>query len=415
MSRKKYDEELIGNLWQKYAYVTARGYLSDRQAIMRDYKEKTGVELKAGTLNHYVTALDKEKLFKQKHASTFNERTDNFIDKETEPFSETDLLLAIGLDPMEFELMPHGRKAGTINHWWLDKGSILERIRNGQVKIDFQKKEYKVTADSIAKAIDNINIAPREIKYSKIKGKGMLSIFLTDLHFWFMKYKHYAAHQAEILDVLDMFDKEETVLTIGSDLFHVDNSAGPTTSGTQVAFEASLLEMYEDAFKFYIPIIDKAIETSERVKIIFIEGNHDRTTSFGFVYALFKMYPQIEFDLSEKTRKAHAYKDVLLIYAHGDLPKSVEKMHDAILSEFRKEMLAATTVEVQLGHLHHRWSREKAGTIFRGFSSPKEDDKYHYDNGFIGAKKLMQLYYYSDKVMKQKINIDGYYYVGKID
>lgn len=410
MSRK-YDIEIIAELWQKHSYMEAGEYLSDRRAIISDYKKITGVKIPYGTLNHYIIKLDRDNLFLSHHKSTFNQRTDHFIDDATEPFDENSILLALGLDPKHFELMPHGRKAGTINHWWLDKAGLLERIRNGQIKIDFQKREYKLTAEDIATAIDKIKIKPRVIDYTKKKGKGFLSIFLTDLHFHQMTSKHYEPHQAEILETMDLFDKEETVLIIGSDIFHVDSSAGNTYAGTQVGFEVSKLDMYNNAFNFHVPIIDKAIKTSERVKIIFIEGNHDRTTAFGFVYALSKMYPQIEFDIEEKTRKAHSFKDVIIIYAHGDLPKSVERMHDALLAEYRQEMLGAKTVEVHLGHKHHRWSHEKAGTMFRGFSSPKLDDKYHYDNGFIGSKKLMHLYYYSDRAMKQKINVDGYYYI----
>ena len=117
---------LTSILWQKHSYADAQGLKSDRKKIIEEYESITGEVLTVSKLKNRIRRMNLDALYLSK---SFNERTDEIIDGPTQLYSPDDLMIAMGADPELFEM-----DSTVINRWWLDKGSVLDRIRNGQLK-----------------------------------------------------------------------------------------------------------------------------------------------------------------------------------------------------------------------------------------------------------------------------------------
>ena len=132
-----HDIELIGKLWQRYSYRDSQGYKSDRKKILKEYNVVSEIKIEEWKLKRCIAKLDKEHLYNEKHTKSFNDRVDEVIDKPHKLLTEEDILIAKGLDPLEFEMNDYN----TTNAWWSDiPGETLRRIRNGQLKVGFRKR-----------------------------------------------------------------------------------------------------------------------------------------------------------------------------------------------------------------------------------------------------------------------------------
>lgn len=313
---------------------------------------------------------------------------------------------ANGYPASEWEVIDY-----TVNQWTA-RNSDNEELINYQVKMRLKpRSEQGITKKDIENMVKAFHIEPRKVEPINLhaeKEDHLLSLFLTDLHFGNATYEDYEFHQRKLLAFISEAKREEIVFVIGSDMFHANNSKGETEYGTQVAFNLSKEQIFMDAAQFFLPLIDKAIECADRVKIIYMEGNHDKDLSYGFVYGLSWLYPQVEFDLSEEVRKAHVFHDVLIVYAHGHLPRNFKQATKVIIAEFKPLYSKAITTEIHSGHLHHQWSQEDIDIMMRGLSTANPTDKYHKDYGYVGARKVFQVFEYNHTGLKHQ------YYIGEL-
>ena len=152
--------------------------------IAEEFNKKYETDFAESSLrNRY----EREKEFKE--TLTFNERTDKIIDHPQKLLTEEDLLVAMGLDTKEFELNKHN----TINKWWSDIPSeTLRRIRSGQIKLSFKKKEFKLTEEVLEEMLEEVNVEHKYIAKRDIESSSMIEIPLYDLHFGINTFEDYA-------------------------------------------------------------------------------------------------------------------------------------------------------------------------------------------------------------------------------
>ena len=388
--------------WQNNCYKQSGRYVCDRQAVLNDYENATGVRMPSGTMEHYLKRIDREALYKQKHEKTFNERTDAIIEEKTELLNEVDLLEAMGLDPKEFETTTN-----TANRWWLDNGNVLERIRNGQIKINFKKRKFELNESTIEDILFNLDIEPITVYKPERKGDGLLYHAINDTHFGNATYEDYKKHQSEIVTWNESKEWNTIIIKQGGDFFHTNNSEGTTVAGTKVGHNVNLQEMTQHGLDFMKPIIETALENSKNVKYVYIEGNHDKDIARMFAIFIRELYPQMQFDISDETFKSFKYKDVFLGFLHGDKPRNVNKVANVFFQMYKEDIAFAKTVEIHTEHLHHEKVKEDMGFVIRTNTTANPDDKWHSENGFIGTRKIFQSFIYNDKSLKAIINIDG--------
>lgn len=393
----KYDKfQLTEDLWLKYSYEDKQGLKSDRKKIIEDYERITGEPMSMNLLKSRIRRLDSKALYESK---SFNQRTDEIIDEPTQLYTPHDLMISMGVDPEEFEM-----DSTTVNRWWLDKGDILDRIRNGQLKIRIKPKKVEIDAKFIERVLERVH-EPIYIENSFSDAYGLLELTLTDMHFGKNTYDHYKGTQQKVLRWIQSQGWKQILIPIGNDLFHWDNFNGTTTAGTQVGFEPDLDKAWDDAYNFYIPIIELALEHGIEVYIPYIPGNHDETMGWAFAKLLEDKYPQAIHDTKNDNYKIHIWEKVAIGLSHGNTPRQFNKYAHIYNDLFRKEFAYATVREIHLGHEHHQKLSDEFGIVTRGLSTASGTDKWHYDNGFIGASKVFQCFVYSEDTLEAMLFI----------
>lgn len=388
--------ELTSLLWQKHSYEDGKGLRSNRQAIIEEYESITGETLPLGTLKGRISRLDKDELY---IAKSFNDRTDDIIDEPAKLFTPEDLMIAMGADPEEFEM-----DSTIINRWWLDKGSILDRIRNGQLKIRIKPKKFEITKEMISRIVGMV-VEPIEIESEINEPHGLFEFTMTDAHFGNNTYEYYKGTQQKILHWIGSQEWDSILLPIGNDLFHWDNVLGTTTAGTQVGFEPDIDLAWEYALQFYQPIIELALKKSKALHMPYIAGNHDETLGWAFSKMLSKLYPQAIHDVRNDNYKHFSWENVFIGLSHGSVPRDFKKYSRIFNDLFRKELAHATVREIHLGDKHHQMVFDEYGIVTRGLPTRAAIDNWHYKNGYIGSSDCFQAFIYSEDAIEAMLFI----------
>lgn len=269
-----------------------------------------------------------------------------------------------------------------------------------------QRKEELDQYEEFLKNVEKIT--PKEFEFNKIEnGRDYLEIGLFDMHFGVNDLDYYSNVLSKLNDVINQHNRKKIYFLIGQDLFHTDNFKGQTAKGTQL--DTYLKEQdWEDALTFYTTLIDEAVKKAEVVEVIYTKGNHDESVSYGFVRELkayYRYFKNILFDTEIEEYKARKVGNTMLVFTHSDKlkmnPETVLKM----INRFKGIYIDCDYIEIHAGHLHHLITKEYAGSILRNQSSGAATDKWHKDNGFIGAQKMFQIYEYSEVGLDSIFNI----------
>ncbi|MFE8704126.1 hypothetical protein ACFYKX_26520 [Cytobacillus sp. FJAT-54145] len=223
--------------------------------------------------------------------------------------------------------------------------------------------------------------------------KRMLEVPLFDTHFPISNYEYYKPTQTKIIDKLLSRCWEEVLFVIGQDMLHNDNFRGQTANGTQIE-SVDMVKAWNDARTFFEPMIETGIKQSKSVKVVYSKGNHDESMSWAFVQLLKERYPQIEVDDRMIERKAHTFGKNFIGITHGD--KARKNLHNIFPVEFPNEWSKAKNREIHIGHLHVEDAKDVFGMVIRTLATRNKTDKWHKDNGFIGAHKRFMLFEYSE-------------------
>ncbi len=390
----KYNIELIETLYKKYQ---EEGTINYRRLLIEDYEKATGNAIPISTLEKYIARIK----IKPK---TFNERTDEIIDLPTEPYNEQAIIIAMGFDPTKFMI-----ERITVNRWWTDgipsEEDLLKRIKSGQIKAQLKPRRFEFSEESINELIELANVSQIWVDESVDKPSGLLELTLTDMHFGKNTYENYKPHQDKVMRWIKSKEWQEVLIPIGNDLFHWDNVNGTTTAGTQVGFEPNLDETWEDAIKFYFPIIEEAIRQSIDVYIPYIKGNHDATLGWAFAKMVEKTFPQAIVDTSIDNYKLHTWEKIAIGLSHGNEPRDFKKYSKIFNELYRMELAQAEVREIHLGDKHHQMIHDEFGIVTRGLSTASNTDQWHYNKGFIGASKCFQAFIYTEDSIEAMVFI----------
>lgn len=230
-------------------------------------------------------------------------------------------------------------------------------------------------------------------KSERTPPREYINIPLFDMHFGNSSYENYQDTQERLLTLLDNRYKG-VLFIIGQDMLHNDNFRGTTTKGT-VIDKVDMHKAWNDALKFYDPLIYKAMANSDHVHIMYSKGNHDETMSWCFVQMLKSRYPDASFDDHFKERKVHMLGKNFIGVNHGD-KQNKNELTENFAVEFSLEFASATNREVYVGHLHAELVLDKGGLLLRRMPTKNQIDSYHDDNGYTKAHKRFQVLEYSE-------------------
>lgn len=305
------------------------------------------------------------------------------------------LLKAHGFDPSEWELV-----SARNNIWNVSAGANPNKVLYSS-RISVKPKEVKFDFTTALEEFKKV-IKPITVKQPNNSNGKLLEIPLFDLHFGIADLDFYSQTLYKINEKITSTEWDTILFVIGQDALHNDGFTGKTTSGTPID-KVDMQKAVSDLKKFYVTMINKALEHSKNVEVIFSNGNHDQMVGYMFVQMLEAYFPQVHFDTEMKERKAFIWKDIFIGLTHGD--KSGNRTTKAFLSEYGKEMAMAKVSEIHTGHYHHEKSKDDFGIVVRTLSTGAKTDDYHYEKGFIGAMKRFQIFEYSAE------SLEAVYYV----
>lgn len=295
------------------------------------------------------------------------------------------LLKAHGYDPTKWEMVK------ATNSMWNMYTKAQGKIINYSSKIIVKPLVEEFTIKDLAKSVLEVKPVSVVVKRIKEKAENMLLVSLFDLHFGINSFEDYMFTQERIAKRMEKNEYKEVLFIVGNDNFHHDNFRSTTASGTIIE-NVDMESAWDNAVEFYEPLIKQAVENGSDVKIIYVKGNHSESMEWAFVKYLGARFPTVEVDGTFEERKIHVYGESVLGFTHGD--KRKKQIHNIFQADFPMQWGMAKDRAIYTGHLHHEQVFDEYGTVVRTLPTSGKTDKWHNDNGFIGANKRFQIFDY---------------------
>ncbi|WP_121605322.1 hypothetical protein [Virgibacillus sp. Bac332] len=347
-----------------------------------------------------IDPRDKFGVKKVKDKKTGEEEVERLIEVSNIDDKDDDYILeAHGYDPSKWDIINH--QFSMWNHY---NKELTEPKTLYASKIKVAPKQKGVDWNRFITAIENKEpLEPIEFKGKLPEENTYLEIPLFDLHFGISTLEHYKKTLQKTTALLDE-SHLEVLFIIGQDLLHNDSFRGQTANGTQID-KVDMEKAWEEAEIFYRTLIDKALDKSLKVTVIYSKGNHDESMAWAFVKNLKSIYrknTRITFDTKFKERKAHMLGSNFIGTTHGD--KNRKNAASNFSVEFPELWAIAKTREIHMGHLHRKRTTkqpveitiDEKGVIVRELGTGNETDQYHEDNGFNMAHKEFEIFEYTE-------------------
>lgn len=389
---KKRNKE-ISDSWSDLAHKYSEGLFSDGESFRLWVKNR--VNSKSNEISGSADVAEGYKSGIELHkdgTQSSNKLIKMTLTQEKDPDY---LLKAHGYDIDTWELI-----TAKANEWNVySKTDGISTLYSSKISV-----KPKVSVFSIDRLIESFkNIKPFTLpEKSKENGSRLLEVSLFDMHWGISDFEYYQNSYHNIAEKIKSRKWDQILFTVGQDNFHNDNHRGQTSSGTMIE-SVDMEKAWKDASDFYTGLITLADEYSDHVKVIYSKGNHDESLSWAFVKYLNALFPSIEFDDRMIERKVHVYGDNFIGITHGD--KGRKNLHNIFPIEFPLEWASAKNREIHIGHLHVEDAKDVFGMVIRTLSTRNKTDKWHRDNGYVGAHKRFMLFEYS------KENLESIHYV----
>ncbi len=299
----------------------------------------------------------------------------------------------------------------------------------------FHHGQLKPFENHIEQYLPKNKIKPLKLGSYK-KGNTVSFVGISDVHYMKLCYDAFgkeiynreiakerlSQHASELVKKhLQAFGiPEKFLLPVGTDNLHIDNPLQTTTRGTQQA--NSTAGSYRIELGQYVDMTMALIEAFAQVApvdVVSIPGNHDNNTSYllgTFLVKLYEKEPQVNVIHRMTERVYLQYGKVCFIVSHGDkisLSRTEREVHKLILAEARTSGININEIDefvFIMGHLHHEFMKDVGGFAeIIIIPSMSEEDDWHSDSGYVGAKKNSALYVYDMELGKQAV-----LYVGKL-
>jgi hypothetical protein len=176
------------------------------------------------------------------------------------------------------------------------------------------------------------------------------------------------------------------VLPISNDFFHTDNYQHQTTNGTPQDTIMDYADEYEVGFAILVDTINMLRKHSSTVKVVLVQGNHDRTKSFYLAHALdvfFKDELDVEFIREHSVVKGLTLGNTFIGWHHGNCKLEDLPLLFATHPKYSHQFGDAVYREVHTGDKHHYMAKEVKGVRIQQMPSLSGTDRWHLDNNFV--------------------------------
>ena len=280
-----------------------------------------------------------------------------------------------------------------------------------------KKREAKdYSAEDFAKFLENYksNYIPEPDPKSQHSKKIDVELSLSDYHLAKRHVdgdnsvsertvRYFTAATSLIYDVKAIYDINTIVFPISNDFFHTDNYQHQTTQGTPQDTIMDYSEEYELGFSILVDTINMLRQNANDVKVILVQGNHDRTKSFYLAHALdvyFTDHFDVEFDRSHSTIKGLTVGNTFIGWHHGNCKLDDLPLLFATHTKFSHQFGDANYREIHTGDKHHYMAKELKGVRIQQMPSLSGTDRWHLDNNFVHSVRAALALVYDRKLGK---------------
>lgn len=186
---------------------------------------------------------------------------------------------------------------------------------------------------------------------------------------------------------------EVLYFVIGGDLINMDTFGGTTTSGTPLDNSMKATDAYIQAFDCMQWAVVNLANYCDKLKVVYLPGNHDRLSSFHLAHALSKSIEgyNIEWDVEYAERKAYVWGENFNAFEHGDVKSKSTPLVYA--TEFPYMWGHTKFRTLFTGHYHQNrkveylTASEEVGFVHKTLPSLCKSDYYHYHNKYVGNRR----------------------------
>lgn len=228
-------------------------------------------------------------------------------------------------------------------------------------------------------------------KYNE--GNTHLTIPLFDLHFGITTYEEMLPKLQQLEEIISKGYKSIHII-VGGDFQHSDVMNKAQTSNLTVLDPVDNDQALEDGHRFLSELIEISLHNCDNVQVHSIPGNHDYSKQYVLLWGMQFLYPQVDFNITRKSRLAFGFGTVSFLILHGDVAMKSAPMLFA--SEYPELWAKSTYRSIYSGHLHSERVLNADGVVMHRFGTPKPSDEYEFKNGYTLARKHLQAQEFND-------------------
>lgn len=363
-------------------------------------KKEATIRKRAQRMREIGAMLNKSFVTRQKEQP--DGRTYNVKEIDGEAFTaikdkgEAELLEFVGLDPDEFAI----KQSGSYFNQYADKTSL---------RIAFERREKPFDIDLYLDKVNNYEFTKKPSESVLSVNNSMYAVIpLYDMHFGFANSAVYFDKIGEIVEELKARTVAELLIILGGDYLHSETAEGVTSSGTSID-SIDLMQAVTDATNFITAITGATSEYAGKVKVIAIDGNHDRTSSQIMYHTLNAMGVDIEY-----TGEFASYKlgNVPIVMYHGGGVKKNRLRDTDYLKFIKAEMPDVLIQSLQTGNDihwfqgHYHTTTEKTDSLYiHQVPAITKTSGWEKSNGFVGSLNGMKMYYFDENKQRGVFNL----------
>lgn len=363
-------------------------------------KKEATVRKRAQRMRETGAMLNKSFVIRQKEQP--DGRTYNVKEIDGEAFTaikdkgEAELLEFVGLDPDEFAI----KQSGSYFNQYADKTSL---------RIAFERREKPFDIDLYLDKVNSYEFKQNAVESVLGTNSEMYAVLpLYDMHFGFSDSTEYFDKISEVVAELQARPVKELLIILGGDYLHSETADGITSSGTSID-SIDLMQAVTDATNFITAMTRATAAYAGKVKVIAIDGNHDRTSSQIMYHTLNAMGVDIEY-----TGEFASYQlgSVPVVMYHGGGVKKNRLRDTDYLKFIKSEMPDVLIQSLKTGndiHLfqgHYHTTTEKTDSLYiHQVPAITKTSGWEKSNGFVGSLNGMKIYYFDENRQRGVFNL----------
>lgn len=363
-------------------------------------KKEATIRKRAQRMRETGAMLNKSFVTRQKEQP--DGRTYNVKEIDGEAFTaikgkgEAELLEFVGLDPDEFAI----KQSGSYFNQYADKTSL---------RIAFERREKPFDIDLYLDKVNNYEFTKKPSESVLSANNNMYAVLpLYDMHFGFADSAEYFGKIERVVEELQARRVKELLIILGGDYLHSETAEGVTSSGTSID-GIDLMQAVTDATNFIAEITFRAMEWADEVKVIAIDGNHDRTSSQIMYHTWNAMGIDVEY-----TGEFASYQlgNIPIVMYHGGGVKKNRLKDTDYLKFIKAEMPDVLLQSLQTGNDihwfqgHYHTTTEKTDSLYiHQVPAITKTSGWEKSNGFVGSLNGMKIYYFDENKQRGVFNL----------